>query len=238
MEEHLSPTLTLGPVTFDLTMVLVSVITISIIFLLVFWASRRMELKPKGKQNVLEYVYELTINFTKGNLGDAEAKRYSLFFFTVFTFLLVANNLGLMTKLETAEGHNLWTSPTANMAYDFGLATIATVFCHVEGIRRRGFKAYLKSFVTPWAMAPMNILEEVTNLVSLALRLYGNIYAGEVLVSLLLQLSQQSALTYPIAFALNVVWTAFSVFISCLQGYVFIMLVSMYLNKKISSESE
>ncbi|HEM4781118.1 TPA: F0F1 ATP synthase subunit A, partial [Streptococcus suis] len=41
MEEHLSPTLTLGPVTFDLTMVLVSVITISIIFLLVFWASRR-----------------------------------------------------------------------------------------------------------------------------------------------------------------------------------------------------
>ncbi len=105
-----------------------------------------MELKPKGKQNVLEYVYELTINFTKGNLGDAEAKRYSLFFFTVFTFLLVANNLGLMTKLETAEGHNLWTSPTANMAYDFGLATIATVFCHVEGIRRRGFKAYPQIF--------------------------------------------------------------------------------------------
>lgn len=69
MEEHLSPTLTLGPVTFDLTMVLVSVITISIIFLLVFWASRRMELKPKGKQNVLEYVYELTINFTKGILA-------------------------------------------------------------------------------------------------------------------------------------------------------------------------
>ncbi|HFI0256337.1 TPA: F0F1 ATP synthase subunit A [Streptococcus suis] len=236
MEEHLSPTLTLGPVTFDLTMVLVSGITISIIFLLVFWASRRMELKPKGKQNVLEYVYELTINFTKGNLGDEEAKRYSLFFFTVFTFLLIANNLGLMTKIETAEGQNLWTSPTANMAYDFGLATIAIVFCHIEGIRRRGLKGYLKAFVTPVAMTPMNILEEITNLVSLALRLYGNIYAGEVLVSLLLQLSHQGVMVYPIAFLLNLVWTAFSVFISCLQGYVFIMLVSMYLNKKIGGE--
>ena len=238
MEETLSPTLTLGPVTFDLTMVLVSVIIISVIFLLVFWASRRMELKPKGKQNVLEYVYELTINFTKGNLGEEEAKRYSLFFFTVFTFLLLANNLGLMTKLETPEGQNLWTSPTANMAYDFGLAGIAILFCHFEGIRRRGFKEYFKSFVTPWAMAPMIILVEVTNLVSLALRLYGNFYAGEVLVSLLLQLSQQNAFAYPIAFVLNIVWTGFSVFISCLQSYVFVMLVSMYLNKKINGESE
>lgn len=238
MEETLSPTLTLGPVTFDLTMVLVSVIIISVIFLLVFWASRRMELKPKGKQNVLEYVYELTINFTKGNLGEEEAKRYSLFFFTVFTFLLLANNLGLMTKLETPEGQNLWTSPTANMAYDFGLAGIAILFCHFEGIRRRGFKEYFKSFVTPWAMAPMNILEEVTSLVSLALRLYGNIFAGEVIVSLLLQLSQQNAFAYPIAFVLNIVWTGFSVFISCLQSYVFVMLVSMYLNKKINGESE
>ena len=238
MEEHISPTLTLGPITFDLTMVLVSVVTISIIFLLVFWASRQMELRPKGKQNVLEYVYGLTIQFTKGNLGDVEAKRYALFFFTIFTFLLVANNLGLMTKIETTEGQNLWTSPTANMVYDFGLATIATLFCHIEGIRRRGVKAYLKAFVTPWPMTPMNILEEITNLVSLALRLYGNIFAGEILVSLLLQLSRQGAVAYPIALLLNIIWTGFSVFISCLQGYVFIMLSSMYLNKKINGESE
>lgn len=238
MEENVSPTLTLGPITFDLTLLLVSVITISIVFLLVFWASRKMELKPKGKQNVLEYIYELTLGFTKGNLGETESRRYAIFFFTVFTFLLIANNLGLMTKLETADGQNLWTSPTANMAYDFGLAGIATLFCHIEGIRRRGVKEYLKAFVTPLAMAPMNILEEVTNLVSLALRLYGNIYAGEVLSSLLLKLSQQSAVAYPIAFLLNILWTAFSVFISCLQSYVFVMLVSMYLNKKISEAGE
>ncbi|CQR25524.1 ATP synthase subunit A [Streptococcus varani] len=234
MEESINPTLTLGPVTFDLTMVLVSVITISVIFILVFWASRKMQLKPTGKQNVLEYVYEMTVNFTKGNLGNEESKRYNLFFFIAFTFLVVANNLGLMTKIETSDGLNLWTSPTANMAYDLGLATVATVFVHIEGIRRRGFGAYLKAFVTPLAMTPMNILEEVTNLASLGLRLYGNIFAGEVLVGLLLKLAHSSAFALPIAFGLNVLWTGFSVFISCLQGYVFVMLVSMYLNKKIS----
>lgn len=234
MEESVNPTLNLGPVTFDLTMVLVSAITILIIFLLVFWASRKMQLKPIGKQNVLEFVYEMTMSFTKGNLGDEESKRYSLFFFVIFTFLVIANNLGLVTKIETPDGLNLWTSPTANMAYDLGLAAIATIFVHIEGIRRRGFGNYLKSFVTPIAMTPMNILEEVTNLASLGLRLYGNIFAGEVLVGLLLKLAHVNALALPIAFGLNIAWTAFSVFISCLQGYVFVMLVSMYLNKKIS----
>lgn len=233
----MNPTLNFGPVTFDLTMVLVSVIAIFTIFILVFWASRNMQLKPAGKQNVLEFFYELTIGFTKGNLGEVESKRYNLFFFSVFTFLVMANNLGLMTKIETPEGYNLWTSPTANMAYDLGLAAVAMIFVHAEGIRRRGIKAYLKAFVTPVAMTPMNILEEVTNLASLGLRLYGNIFAGEVLVGLLLQLAHVSAFAFPIAFLLNVLWTAFSVFISCLQGYVFVMLVSMYLNKKISGEN-
>lgn len=233
----MNPTLNFGPVTFDLTMVLVSVIAIFTIFILVFWASRNMQLKPAGKQNVLEFFYELTIGFTKGNLGEEESKRYNLFFFSVFTFLVMANNLGLMTRIETPEGYNLWTSPTANMAYDLGLAAVAMIFVHAEGIRRRGIKAYLKAFVTPVAMTPMNILEEVTNLASLGLRLYGNIFAGEVLVGLLLQLAHVSAFAFPIAFLLNVLWTAFSVFISCLQGYVFVMLVSMYLNKKISGEN-
>ncbi len=234
MEESTNPTLTLGPVTFDLTMVLMSALTVLIIFVLVFWASRKMQLKPTGKQNVLEYVYDLTINFTKGNLGETEAKRYALFFFVALTFLVVANNIGLMAKIETTDGYNWWTSPTANMAYDLGLSAIVTVFVHAEGIRRRGFGAYLKAFVTPAAMTPMNILEEVTNFASLGLRLYGNIYAGEVLVGLLLQMSQINAFVWPIALVLNLAWTGFSMFISCLQAYVFVMLSSMYLNKKIS----
>lgn len=234
MEESSNPVLNIGPITFDLTLVLVSAVTVFSIFILVYWASRNMKLKPSGKQNVLEYIYDLVVGFTKPNIGEENVNRYSLFFFTLFTFLLMANNLGLMTKLESGNGMNLWTSPTANMGYDFGLAALAIVFCHVEGIRRRGLKAYLKAFVTPAAMTPMNILEEVTNLASLALRLYGNIFAGEVLMGLLLTLSQQSVAVYPIALILNLIWTAFSVFISCLQAYVFTMLVSMYLGKKIN----
>ena len=60
-------------------------------------------------------------------------------------------------------------------------------------------------------MTPMNLLEEVTNLLSLALRVFGNIFAGEVMASMLVLLSHQAFYWYPIAFGTNLIWTAFSV---------------------------
>ena len=165
-------------------------------------------------------------------------KNYSLFLFSLFLFVAVANNLGLMAKLQTTNGFNLWTSPTANLAFDLGFSLLVTIICHVEGIRRQGIKGYLKGFVTPGIMTPMNILEEFTNFASLALRIYGNIFAGEVLAGLLLVWSHQAFYWYPIAFVMNMVWTAFSIFISCIQAYVFTMLTSMYLGKKINGEEE
>ena len=109
---------------------------------------------------------------------------------------------------------------------------------HIEGIRRRGIKKYLKAYVTPGFMTPMNILEEFTNFLSLALRVFGNIFAGEVMASLLITLSHQALYWYPVAFGANLAWTAFSVFISCIQAYVFTMLSSMYLGNKINDGEE
>ena len=106
--------------------------------------------------------------------------------------MVIANNLGLMAKLQTTDGTNLWTSPTANLSFDLVLSFCIIVMAHIEGIRRRGIKQYLKGFVTPAFMTPMNLLEEVTNFLSLALRIFGNIFAGEVMTSLLLVLSHQA----------------------------------------------
>ena len=141
-----------------------------------------------------------------------------------------------MAKIQTTNGYNLWTSPTANLGYDFAFSFLITLIAHVEGIRRRGVKEYLKAFVTPGFMTPMNILEELTNFASLALRIFGNIFAGEVLASLLVNLSHQAFYWYPFAFIGSMAWTAFSIFISCIQAYVFTMLSSIYIGKKINGE--
>lgn len=195
-----------------------------------------MTVKPKGKQNVLEYLYDFVVGFTEPNVGSQYMKDYSLFYLCLFLFMVIANNLGLMAKLQTTDGTNLWTSPTANLQFDLALSFGIILMTHIEGIRRRGVKKYLKGFVTPGFMTPMNLLEEVTNFLSLALRVFGNIFAGEVMASLLITLSHQALYWYPVAFVTNLVWTAFSVFISCVQAYVFTVLSSMYLGNKINDE--
>ena len=114
---------------------------------------------------------------------------------------------------------------------------IITLVSHIEGIRKKGFKGYLKGYLSPYpAMFPMNILEEFTNLASLALRLFGNIYSGEVLIDLILQLVKWSVFAVPMSFALNLVWVAFSAFIGFIQAYVFIILSSKYIGDKVNEE--
>ena len=236
MEESINPTINIGPVTFDLTLTALTLLSVALIFSFIYWASRNMTVKPKGKQNVLEYLYDFVVGFTEPNVGSRYMKDYSLFYLCLFLFMVIANNLGLMAKLQTTDGTNLWTSPTANLQFDLALSFGIILMTHIEGIRRRGIKKYLKGFVTPGFMTPMNLLEEVTNFLSLALRVFGNIFAGEVMASLLIILSHQALYWYPVAFVTNLVWTAFSVFISCVQAYVFTVLSSMYLGNKINDE--
>lgn len=238
MEESINPTINIGPVTFDLTLTALTLLSVFLIFAFIYWASRNMTLKPKGKQNVLEYLYDFVIGFTEPNLGSHYVKDYSLFYLSLFLFMVIANNLGLMAKLQTTDGTNLWTSPTANLQFDLALSFGIILMTHIEGIRRRGIKKYLKAYITPGFMTPMNILEEFTNFLSLALRVFGNIFAGEVMASLLITLSHQALYWYPVAFGANLAWTAFSVFISCIQAYVFTMLSSMYLGNKINDGEE
>lgn len=234
MTSHVSPTIEIGPISFDLVMLAMSLLIVVLVFGWVFWASRKMTLRPTGKQNALEYCYDFIYNTAEKNLGPVYTKQYSLLLFTVFTFLALANNIGLLTKIQTSHGVNLVTSPTANLYYDFGLAILMTLIIHIEAIRHRGLKHYLKEFVTPPAMTPMNILEEITNVASLALRLFGNIFAGEKVMELILMVGNLTPVAWPVAFLLNMLWTAFSIFISFIQAYVFTLLVSIYLGKKLN----
>lgn len=235
METTTDPTVSFLGIEFDLTILAMTLLSVLVVFLLVFWSSRKMSVKPTGKQNVLEYFFELVTNTISPNLGGY-TKNYSLLMFVIFGFILVSNQLGLITSLTAGE-HRFWTSPTANFGVTITLSLIIAVICHVEGVRKRGFLGYLKGFLEPSpAMLPMNLLEELTNIASLALRLFGNIYSGEVVMGLILQLAAISVFTGPVAFLLNMVWTAFSLFIGFIQAYVFIILSSSYLGKKVNGE--
>ena len=193
MEATSNPTVSLFGIDFDLTILAMSLLTVIIVFGVVFWSSRK-------------------------------------------TFVFTANNLGLLVSVKS-EHYNFWSSPTSNFGVTITLSLIITLISHIEGIRKKGFKGYLKGYLSPYpAMLPMNILEQLTNPASLALRLFGNIYSGEVLTGLILQLVTWSAFAAPVSFALNLVWVAFSAFIGFIQAYVFIILSSNYIGDKVNEE--
>ena len=177
METTSNPTVSLFGIDFDLTVLAMSLLTVIIVFGVVFWSSRKMTIKPKGKQNVLEFIYEFVNSTISQNLGKF-TKNYSLLLFVIFTFVFTANNLGLLVSVKS-EHYNFWSSPTSNFGVTITLSLIITLISHIEGIRKKGLKGYLKGYLSPYpAMLPMNILEQLTNLASLALRLFGNIYSG------------------------------------------------------------
>ncbi len=228
----------IGPIAFDGTVTTMAVLTILIVFGLIFWASRNMQLKPTGKQNVLEWVIDFVNGIGKDNLGAHEAPRFTLMSFTLFSFLLIANTLGLITILDTPSGISLWKSPTANPAIDLTLALLVMVLANTLGVQKFGFKKYLRVafWKAPKAMLPMNILEEFTNTLSLGLRLYGNIFAGEVMLGLIASMIKSTMFMLPVAWILGVAWIGFSIFISSLQAYVFVLLTNLYISHKILEE--
>ena len=222
---------------FVVTILIMSLLVVLSAFLLIYFSTRKMSVKPKGKQNVIEFLYEFVQGAISQNLGKY-TKDYSLFFFVIFFFVWFSNSIGLLSKVELG-GYNFWTSPTASFGIDLGLALIVALVVHIGAIRKKGMSHYLKGYLGEMpAMLPMTILEHFTNVLSLAVRLFGNIYAGEVVTSLIFNLVGINIFLAPLSFGINLVWTAFSLFIGSIQAYVFIILSSKYVGEKILDEEE
>ncbi|WP_290032781.1 F0F1 ATP synthase subunit A [Ligilactobacillus cholophilus] len=205
---------------------------------LVIWFSRNLKLKPTGKQNALEWLIDFTNGIVKAAIPDKESDRYGLLMFVLFTFIFVANQLGLIVQFVIGDVTYV-KSPTALPMTTLTLAFMVLVISHIAGINKFGFKGYVKnSFFSPMAILfPIKVLEQFTNFITLALRLYGNIFAGEVLLKLIFQMAHSHGiLTFIPAIPLEMIWQGFSVFIGSIQAYVFVTLAMVYITQKVEKE--
>lgn len=243
MEEkaHIFP-LKIGSFTlyFDVTICAMVLLTCLLIFLFVFICSRNMQLKPKGKQNLLEMLVEFIHGIVSGNLPSSEVTNFHLLAFVTFMFVLVSNILGLVTKITDSTDTTHWKSPTADPLVTLTLAFMMLLLTHIFSLRKFGIKKYfVHNFLEPMAfLAPMKLMEEFTNVLTLGLRLYGNIFAGEVLLSLIASMARShGAATFIVALPIEMIWQAFSIFIGAIQAYVFVTLSMVYLSHKIASHN-
>jgi F-type H+-transporting ATPase subunit a len=130
---------------------------------------------------------------------------------------------------EAAVGISWWKSPTADVSVTAGLTIIVILMSHFLGITRNT-KHYFKHYVEPhWVMFPLNAIKEISKPLTLALRLYGNIYAGEVMIGVIISAGYLGIIPL-------FVWQGFSVFVGAIQAFVFTMLTMVYLSQNLIHE--
>jgi len=229
----------IGPIWFDGTVAMMTIISCIIVFLVVFICTRNLQMKPKGKQNFIEWVIDFVRNIVADNIPGSQVNNFHLLGVTMFLFVFVANEIGLVTKIVTSDDIALWKSPTADPFVTLTLALIVIALTHFFGIKSLGFKNYLiNSYLKPVGfLLPLKIIEEFTNVITLGLRLYGNIYAGEVLLGLIAKMFISLGWwSLPIVMPLEMIWIGFSLFIGAIQAYVFVTLTMVFMSHKIVAE--
>lgn len=186
---------------------------------------RNMKLLPQGLQNVFEKIFDMIEGMMKSIIGP-EGPQYFPVIATLGLFILTGNLMGLFPFLG---------SPTSNINVTVGCALFVFLYYHVQGIRRHGLLRYLQHFVGPiWWMAPLmfplEIISHLSRVMSLSLRLFGNIFGEDIILALLLLLS-------PWYLPIPVPMFVFAIFTSILQTYIFIMLSMMYIAGAVADES-
>lgn len=205
--------------TLEMTwMVMAVIVIISII------ATRNLKLVPVGLQNAFEMIITGLNSQIDTNLGT-RGTLLAPFLISLFLFILISNWWGLIPGMG---------SPTNTLNTNLGLALLVVVMLHVLGFYYKGTK-YLKHFFEPFApFIIINLIEEIAKPITLAFRLFGNIYAGELLIHFLPQL-----LPNIIAEAIpGVLWLAFSIFVGAIQAFVFTMLSISYLAPGVKKEED
>lgn len=242
-----------------LTIATSTITTLLITFLFVFLAIKASHSKliPSRFQAVLELFYEKVADFIISIVGDKERARVIVpYVGALMTYLLVANLLPMMPGLAgftitTAEGVHvpLFRGATTDFNTTFGLALAVIVIMQIVGIKEQGFFGYASHFIQikqVWRgfkksfgegavsiigffVGLIEIISELAKILSLSLRLFGNMFAHEVLTVILLG---------AFSVAVPAIWMGMGVLVGVVQSIVFVALVTVYYSLVLKKEGD
>jgi F-type H+-transporting ATPase subunit a len=176
---------------------------------------------PEGWQNFMESVVEFTQEIARNQLGESAYRPWVPFVSTLFLFIFGCNWAGALVPwklIELPEGE--LAAPTNDINTTVALALLVSVFYFYAGLRKKGL-GYFKRYLEPTViLLPINILEDFTKPLSLSFRLFGNILADELTVSVL-------TLLVPLIVPLPIM--VLGVFASAVQALIFSTLAAAYI---------
>jgi len=179
----------------------------------------------------LQILIEDAVGMVQGLLHDYvghKGPRYLAIVTAMFAFILTGNLMGLVPG---------FMAPTGNINVTLGCALTVSVYYHIQGIKEQGIGSYLKHFAAPPGapiflapiMLPIEIISHLSRVLSLSLRLFGNIFGEELVILILFSI---------IPFLVPLPMMFLGIITASLQAFIFVLLTMIYLGGAVASEHE
>jgi len=225
-----------------------SLITTVVLLVIAYFATRDIKKVPRGLQNLFEIVIEALFNMVDSVTGD---KKQTYQFFplvaTIFIFIIISNWLGLLPGFgsigffETAqegmhsEEHSVFVpllrSANSDLNVTLALAMISVFATQIFGVAALGILKYGKKFINfsspiKFFVGLLELVSEIAKMISFSFRLFGNVFAGEVLLVVIIMLAP---------FIVPVPFFALELFVGFIQALVFAMLTLVFLKVAVTA---
>ncbi|MCX6549749.1 MAG: F0F1 ATP synthase subunit A [Acidobacteria bacterium] len=201
-------------------------LVVAVLIALAFLVRSRLSVDNPGR---LQIVFEDVVGALGGMLEDIvgpNGRNYLTLVGTVGIFILFANLMGLIPGLM---------APTSSINVTLGCALTVWTYYHIQGVKEQGLGAYLKHFAAPPGaplfiapiMLPIEIISHFSRVLSLSLRLFGNIFGEELVILILFSI---------VPFLVPLPMMFLGIITSSLQAFIFVMLTMIYLGGAVASE--
>lgn len=216
-------------VSFNMDTLITMWISMLLLIVLALLTTRKLDMVPGKLQLVGENIVKYFNDTAKASMGNDEAQKHIAIILTLFLFILTANLVGQLPwkliHLTTGE----LAAPTNDINMTAAMAIVVSIYYIFYGVKRNGFKFFFKGFsIDGIIITLVDTLELFVRPFSLALRLFANILAGELLVGTFVSLL---AVIGPLPFML------FELFVALIQALVFTLLSTTYISMAVQHEN-
>jgi F-type H+-transporting ATPase subunit a len=221
---------------------LLSTVVLVLLTILALALRPRLKMVPGMVQNVFELLVEGALDIMDSILGDRRAsEKYFPLVFTIFLFILCSNWLGLLPGVGSFVVNNtvngtvpLLRSPASDLNFTLALALIAITFVNAASAASIGFFNRLSvffNFKSPvdFFIGILELVSEFGKIISLSFRLFGNVFAGEVLLAIM---------AFLVPYAVPLPFMFLEIFVGFIQAFIFGMLITVFVAMSLAHGAE
>jgi F-type H+-transporting ATPase subunit a len=197
--------------------------------LILLWLGFRMRAKvTDGVPGKLQLMWEVLVEQVN-DLADSaigpKGRRFVPIAVTLFLFILICNWIGFIpSALHPGVSGEILPAPTSDVNLPLAMALFVISWVHIESFRARGIRGYFRHYKEPYiALAPINVIEEITKPITLTFRLFGNLFSGGLMIAVMVSLLP--IFVSPLG---ELIWKPFDLFIGLIQAYIFMLLTVLY----------